>query len=71
VRAQDDGSSLSKRGLSGGDLEEDVDTVTVVLNHAGNPFHLPGDSTQAGDHGLLELGCHHGGTRIPPRGIPG
>jgi hypothetical protein len=68
VGAQHERSRLSERGLRRRDLEEHVDAVPIVLDHSRNALDLPGDSMQAGDHLLLQLGVHHGGILACPRG---
>ena len=46
-----------ERGLSGGDLREDVDAIGVLVDHALQPAHLALDAPQAVEDRLV-VGLH-------------
>src|SRR6266852_8551807 len=70
VRSKDQCTRLPERSMSGRNLQEQIDTVASLFDHAGNAFELPSDATQAVRDLLLRDDVHHGAsTYMLPRGI--
>jgi hypothetical protein len=49
VPVQKPESDLVERRVDRGDLRDDVDAVAIVLDHPGDPVHLPVDAGEAGE----------------------
>lgn len=56
-----------QRGAYGLDLRDDVDAITIVLDHAGKAAHLTFNAAQSFDGGTLAVFAHK--AYIPPQGI--
>src|SRR6202050_692465 len=52
-----------ERGTHGGELRDDIDAITVVLDHARQPAHLAFDAFEALEHRRLGIRSH--ATYIP------
>lgn len=48
----------AQRCAHGGDLGDDIDTVAVLLNHAGKASHLAFDAVEALGYGFLSIFAH-------------